>query len=225
MKKEKNNKKTLIIVLVVFVVLTIILLVLNNNTSHEKALTNYEYIIEKETSYSDDESKGNLPVINLKGKDIEKINDEIMKNYYDIGYLDEYHYQYEYSVFEDILSLRIDITNIDGTEYGTTNIYTYNINVKDGKLLSDQEVLDHFEITGNIIDKKVEERFKDFYQQDELKDTTDYNDYFVSLGYDKTKNKLFIRDNTLYVRMTFKGLTKSLLTYKGNIYEVKIQEL
>ena len=225
MEKEKNNKKILIFVIIIFIVLTIILLVINNNTSHEKALTNYEYIIEKETNYSDDESKGNLPVINLKGKDIEKINDEIMKNYYDIGYLDDYNYQYEYSVYKDILSLRVDITNIDGSEYGTATIYTYNINVKDGTLLSDQELLDHFEITGNIIDKKVEERFKDFYQQDELKETTDYNDYFVSLGYDKTKNKLFIRDNTLYVHITFRGLTQSLLTYKGNIYEVKIQEL
>lgn len=225
MEKEKNNKKTLIIVLVVFVILTVVLLVLKNNASHEKALTNYEYIIEKETNYSDDESKGNLPVVNLKGKDIEKINEEIMKNYYDVGYLDEYYYQYEYSVYEDILSLKIDITDIDGTEYGTSTIYVYNINTKDGTLLNNQDLLDHFEITGNIIDKKVEEKFKDFYQQDELKDTTDYNDYLVSLGYDKTKNKLFIRDNTLYVRITFKGLTQSLLNHKENIYEVKIQEL
>ena len=225
MEKEKNNKKTLIIILVVFVVLTIILLVLKNNTSNEKALTNYEYIIEKETNYSDDESKGKLPVVNLKGKDIEKINEEIMKNYYDIGYLDKYDYRYEYSVYEDILSLRIDITNIDGSEYGTSTIYVYNINTKDGTLLNNQDLLDHFEITGNIIDKKVEERFKNFYQQDELKETTDYNDYLASLGYDKTKNKLFIRDNTLYVRITFRGLTQSLLTYKENIYEVKIQEL
>lgn len=223
MEKEKNNKKTLIIVLVVFVILTVVLLVLKNNASHEKALTNYEYIIEKETNYSDDESKGNLPVVNLKGKDIEKINEEIMKNYYDVGYLDEYYYQYEYSVYEDILSLKIDITDIDGTEYGTSTIYVYNINTKDGTLLNNQDLLDHFEITGNIIDKKVEEKFKDFYQQDELKDTTDYNDYLVSLGYDKTKNKLFIRDNTLYVRITFKGLTQSLLNHKENIYEVKIQ--
>ena len=225
MEKEKNNKKTLIIILVVFVVLTIILLVLKNNTSNEKALTNYEYIIEKETNYSDDESKGKLPVVNLKGKDIEKINEEIMRNYYDIGYLDKYDYRYEYSVYEDILSLRIDITNIDGSEYGTSTIYVYNINTKDGTLLNNQDLLDHFEITGNIIDKKVEERFKNFYQQDELKETTDYNDYLASLGYDKTKNKLFIRDNTLYVRITFRGLTQSLLTYKENIYEVKIQEL
>ena len=72
-------KKNIIIIAIVIVILSIITLVLTKekNKNH-KTLSEHNYVIEKETDFTNNDLIGKLPIINLNSKDIQKINNEIM---------------------------------------------------------------------------------------------------------------------------------------------------
>lgn len=223
--EEQSGKKKLIILFVVLATITIILVVLNNQLDkNNKLLGAKDYIIEKETEYSKDESKGLLPVINLKGKDVEKINNEILGIYYSIAYKEYDVFKYEYNLHDDILSLLITVTIVDDTEYGTIKYYSYNINVKDNKCLSNQDVVRELKLDSNILDEKLEFRIKKYYSLDSLNKTMSYEEYKELINYQKEDVKLYIKNKKLYAYITL-GLTQGLLEYQGNINEILIKEL
>lgn len=139
-KEEQKGTKKIIILLVVLITATIALFLLKNYMDKDNKILNAkDYIIEKETEYSKDETKGLLPLINLKGNEIEKINNEILGLYYGIAYKEYDIFKYEYNLHDDILSLLITITIVDDSEYGKIEYHSYNINVKDNKVLNNNE--------------------------------------------------------------------------------------
>lgn len=224
-KEEQSGKKKLIILLIVLIAITIILVVLNKKMdTNNKVLGAQDYVIEKETEYSKDESKGPLPVINLKGKEVEKINNEILGIYYSVAYKEYDVFKYEYNIEKDILSLLITVTLVDDTEYGTIKYYSYNINVKENKSLSNQEVVKTLKLDSNIINEKLEFRIKKYYSLDVLNKTMSYDEYKELINYKKEDAKLYIKNKKLYAYITL-GLTQGLLEYPGNINEILISEL
>lgn len=223
--EEQSGKKKLIILLIVLIAITIILVVLNKKMdTNNKVLVAQDYVIEKETEYSKDESKGPLPVINLKGKEVEKINNEILGIYYSVAYKEYDVFKYEYNIEKDILSLLITVTLVDDTEYGTIKYYSYNINVKENKSLSNQEVVKTLKLDSNIINEKLEFRIKKYYSLDVLNKTMSYDEYKELINYKKEDAKLYIKNKKLYAYITL-GLTQGLLEYPGNINEILISEL
>lgn len=223
--EEQSGKKKLIILLIVLIAITIILVVLNKKMdTNNKVLGAQDYVIEKETEYSKDESKGPLPVINLKGKEVEKINNEILGIYYSVAYKEYDVFKYEYNIEKDILSLLITVTLVDDTEYGTIKYYSYNINVKENKSLSNQEVVKTLKLDSNIINEKLEFRIKKYYSLDVLNKTMSYDEYKELINYKKEDAKLYIKNKKLYAYITL-GLTQGLLEYPGNINEILISEL
>lgn len=223
--EEQSGKKKLIILLIVLIAITIILVVLNKKMdTNNKVLGAQDYVIEKETEYSKDESKGLLPVINLKGKEVETINNEILGIYYSVAYKEYDVFKYEYNIEKDILSLLITVTLVDDTEYGTIKYYSYNINVKENKSLSNQEVVKTLKLDSNIINEKLEFRIKKYYSLDVLNKTMSYDEYKELINYKKEDAKLYIKNKKLYAYITL-GLTQGLLEYPGNINEILISEL
>lgn len=223
--EEQSGKKKLIILLIVLIAITIILVVLNKKMdTNNKVLGAQDYVIEKETEYSKDESKGPLPVINLKGKEVETINNEILGIYYSVAYKEYDVFKYEYNIEKDILSLLITVTLVDDTEYGTIKYYSYNINVKENKSLSNQEVVKTLKLDSNIINEKLEFRIKKYYSLDVLNKTMSYDEYKELINYKKEDAKLYIKNKKLYAYITL-GLTQGLLEYPGNINEILISEL
>ena len=88
-------KKSVIILIVVVIILSIGAIILSNVTKNNKTLTEYDYILEKETEFSDDEYTGKLPIINLNSSDVQKINNIIMSKYYRCAYgSDVFYYDY-----------------------------------------------------------------------------------------------------------------------------------
>ena len=223
--EEQSGKKKLIVLLIVLIAITIILVVLNKKMDrNNKVLGAQDYVIEKETEYSKDESKGPLPVINLKGKEVEKINNEILGIYYSVAYKEYDVFKYEYNIEKDILSLLITVTLVDDTEYGTIKYYSYNINVKENKSLSNQELVKNLKLDSNIINEKLEFRIKKYYSLDVLNKTMSYDEYKELINYKKEDAKLYIKNKKLYAYITL-GLTQGLLEYPGNINEILISEL
>ena len=223
--EEQSGKKKLIILLIVLIAITIILVVLNKKMdTNNKVLGAQDYVIEKETEYSKDESKGLLPVINLKGKEVETINNEILGIYYSVAYKEYDVFKYEYNIEKDILSLLITVTLVDDTEYGTIKYYSYNINVKENKSLSNQEVVKTLKLDSNIINEKLEFRIKKYYSLDVLNKTMSYDEYKELINYKKEDAKLYIKNKKLYAYITL-GLTQGLFEYPGNINEILISEL
>lgn len=221
MEQEINkNKKILIILLIIFTIITAILIILNDSKKESKALKEQDYIIEKETNYS--KTKGLLPLINLKGKDIEKVNNEIINNYYKAAYKENDTFYYEYSIQKDILSILTIVTYTDDTEYGKIEYYAYNIDIKTNKLLKNEEVLKKFDLDIKKYETKINDRLKVYYGLDNLKEELNYKMYLERLNYDKKNNKVYIKDKNLYVYISISP-TQSLTGYKGNINEIKLQ--
>lgn len=218
-------KKKIIIISIIVVILTIIALVLTNvkNKNH-KTLSEHKYIIEKTTDFTNDEFIGKLPIINLNSKDIQKINNDIMDQYYECAYNDNNIFYYEYYVYKDILSLMIRITKADDTQYGSIEYYIYNINVKNEKQLSDDELLKYLKVSEEELNNNIKNQLKKYYDTDELKNDMTYDNYIQYIKYNSKNNKLVILNKTLYVYTTF-NLTRSLIDYPGNINEIEITEL
>lgn len=226
MEKEEQNSKTKVIVFfIVLISITVVLLILKNNMSKDNKILNAKnYIIEKETEYSKDESKGLLPLINLKGKDVEKINNEILGLYYGIAYKEYDMFKYEYNLNDNILSLLITITIVDDSEYGTIEYYSYNIDVEKSKNLNEEELITVLALSKNKINDEIEFRLKKYYSLDVLNKTTSYQEYKKLIGYDKKNIKLYIKDKALYAYVSL-GLTPGLLQYQGNINEILISKI
>lgn len=224
-KEEQKGTKKIIILLVVLITATIALFLLKNYMDKDNKILNAkDYIIEKETEYSKDETKGLLPLINLKGNEIEKINNEILGLYYGIAYKEYDIFKYEYNLHDDILSLLITITIVDDSEYGKIEYHSYNINVKDNKVLNNNELIESLDISNVKLKNEIENRLKKYYSMDSLNSNNSYEEYKETLGYDFKNVYLYINENKLYAYITL-GLTPGLLEYEGNINEILISEI
>ena len=224
-EEEKKSLKVLIIILIICLSITMILVFLNNkNKKVEKAITGYEYIIEKETEYSKDEYKGKLPLINLKGDEIEKINEEIINNYFDVANNELDIYQYEYHMYKDILSLFITITKVDDSEYGNINYYSYNINTKTNKRLTKEELIKYLKINEKDITSVINNRLQDYYIKDSLNKEKSIEEYKNIINYKYENMSLIIKENNLYGYISL-TTTQNLNSYTGNINEFKLYEL
>ena len=223
---DEETKKKIKIIAIIAAVLLIILIVLSlifkSNENEEKFINAKDYIMEKETAYT--ESKGKMPIINLKGEEVKKINSEIMNKYYSVVYNEYDEFNYEYTTYKDVLSLFIVVTYANDSEYGQIEYYTYNINVKENKVLTNKELYKYLNIDYNEIKEIIDLKHRDFYDNDELKDIIEYDEYLEKINYKEENDKLIIKDNALYKYNTINP-TQSLTTYPGNINEIKLIDL
>lgn len=218
-KTSKNNKKVNIFVIIILIV-GIIMFVSLYNSQTDKVLKGEKYILEK----SIDNSDVKLPIVNLVGEDIDYVNREIINTYYSVLYNENDFFQYEVDIYDNILSLLITATYSDDSEYGIIKYYSYNIDVRTSKLLTDNELYNYLNINSKVVDTSINNKLKDYYNNDLLKNNTSYNEYLEIINYNKTNNKLFIKNNKLYCYNVI-NLTSSLLKYDGNINEFEIINL
>lgn len=226
-EKEKNKKliKILIILIAILTIITVALKVLNFKNQSNKSLSNYDYIIVKETEYSSNEKKGPMPIINLSGSDIDKINEEIIGKYYKVAYTADDIYSYEYTIYENILSLFIKITYVDASsEYGTIEYYAYNINLDDNKPLTNSELVNILGLKETNLNDEINSRIKKYYAIDTYNKEMSLDEYKTKINYREESNKYVIRDNILYC-YTSLNTTQSLIEYKGNIEEIELTTL
>lgn len=215
---KKNKKVNIFIIIILIVIIMMFVFIYNNKT--DKVLKGEKYILEK----SSDNSDVKLPIVNLVGEDIDYVNKEIINVYYSVLYNENDFFQYEVDIYDNILSLLITATYSDDSEYGTIKYYSYNIDVRTSELLTDKELYNYLNINSTVVDTSINNKLKDYYNNDLLKKNISYNEYLEVINYNKTNNKLFIKDNKLYCYNVI-NLTSSLIKYNGNINEFEITNL
>ena len=116
-----------------------------------------------------------VPTINLKGKEIEKINQELKRAYENDKrfYVREYYYSYDLD--GEILNLVTLTRNIardtDGRYINRYNSYFINVNTS--SVISSSTILKNHHLTEEDVTKKVDEKIQEMYQKE-------INDEYIS---------------------------------------------
>lgn len=154
-----------------------------------------------------DGKKSEVPYINIKGKNITKLNKDIEK------FVDKYYAEptsiisYTYDVSDKILSLVVKVAYFDKVYY--PDFRTYNINLSDLSVLSDDDLLNKFNLTKENVSNKIEDKFTYFYNdalsQGYYSGECDYNCFLYFRGDKDYLDDIhyYIKDNVLYVYKAF----------------------
>ena len=175
----ENKKRLLIIITVIILCICIFLYDNSSIISRKDKKKNYVYTVMKYRNvYYGDEVYDEIPAINLVGDKFDKINKSIVDNYNSVVQMNEYDYDYEYSISGSILALKITYAYYENSESlePTRYFQTIHVDLKTGKILSDDDILSRFNATKadvyNVLDKDFRIYYKNlvdgkFYTEEE----------------------------------------------------------
>ncbi len=214
--KMDNNKKIPILIggTVVIIVLVILLSYFLNKDHDYKNMKedknkDYVYTVDSDRK---DEFFIYIPKINIKGSTIENINKDIVSYLDDFIYEDMIRSNYEYEINGKVLSLVIKTVDYGNDDIPLVYFKTYNINLSNMQLLSDEELLSAYEVTLDDVSKSIEKKFKYWYKdllKEEYFDEEDC-DYECFLGNRDVEN--YTDDISYYIE---KG---NLVVYKPFVF-------
>ena len=154
-----------------------------------------------------DGKKSEVPYINMKGKNIAKLNQDLEE------FVNKYYnnptsiISYTYDVSDKILSLVVKVAYFDKVYY--PDFRTYNINLSDLSVLSDEDLLTKFNLTEEDVSNKIEDKFTYFYNDALNKGyysgECDYNCFLYFRGDKDYLDNIhyYIKNNKLYVYKAF----------------------
>ncbi len=173
MKKKRMDNKYIYIGVAIIIVICIIIGIIyynyNNSNFIDKKYESKEYIYtaaQYENEVEDDEYF-EIPAINLKGEKFETINTAIINNFSSVSEMTEFDYDYEYSISKNILALKItyayyeNINSVEPTRY----FETFNIDLRNGRILTDSEILDKYKLTDEQVNRYLESKFTNYYDR------------------------------------------------------------
>ena len=175
--EKKNNKdKTdysffiMIFFIVLFVVAIVLFFVLNETPKTEKYISkidsskDYVYTVKKEKNETQEATYNKVPAFNIGGSSIEKINKKINSDYEDIKKYVEYEYSYKFNQSDNLLSLLITYTYLPKeATYPVTSYKSYNIDLEQGLILSNSDLLKMYDVTKAQLTSFIENKFKTYY--------------------------------------------------------------
>lgn len=160
---KKIEKEKLIIVLVVLLVFSMIYYYATNSNSYRK----YKQDKSKKIVYSIyNKNKIHVPNINVKGKNIDKINDKIINNANEYIKENKRTIDYTYTINGNILSVAIEYADYNEEKRSPKITYdVYNIDLKKKKNLSKKEILNIYEIKESDVEAIVASKFAEYYKK------------------------------------------------------------
>ena len=170
-KKNNNTLSILVICGLIAVICFCLYFITNfaNNTisyvDKKNSDKEYVYTIKKQENSSQDGVYDEVPTINLDTEEFTKINNNILKKYEEISTKSDYDYSYKFNQSDNILALKITYAYYpnDTAIYPIRYFETYNINLKNGKVLSDEEILKMYRLKSEKVNEFLEAKFKGFY--------------------------------------------------------------
>ncbi len=222
---DKKDYIKLGILLLLILLIIIILLFFNKKEENLKLFKQYDYVYSSSTNYSDNEFISELPQININSKSANEANKEILDNYYDIATMENSSYSYRYSVYNNILYMLIETNIYDDSQYGNINYKSYYVNIENGNVLSLDDVIKILGLTKNEIDNKISEKYREFYNNDSLRNGMTFEEYKKMLILDDVYT-LSVEDNVVYVykKINYTHDIEDSDNF-GNIYQIKIKNL
>ena len=166
-----TTKKVLIAIFVLIILFLVIAYFL-----YQRYYSNYNYLKKDKseylvyTSYTEENGQDlriEIPQVNIDSNDADLVNEAIL-DFADSFLTDEDNLIiYDYQVNGKILSLLLKMFDYRSEyDYPVVSFHTYNFDLDEGFLLTDQEVLDLFSTTTEDVSKTIEEKFHEFYDDE-----------------------------------------------------------
>lgn len=204
-----KNRIMLLFGLIIFILTLIFIRSVTNKNAKDKIVTNKEYIVTIKELSTKNNLKSEIPFINIKINNIDNINNEISKFIYNETIVFNRSVSYEYYVQKnEILSLLIT-----SKEYLTTNelalvkYKSYNIDLKSKKLLTNEELLQKYDLLQEDFDDLYTREMKQFYKDALVEEFTDgYCDFEAYVKYhelDDGQESYFVNNNEIYYYKDF----------------------
>ena len=182
--KNKKAKTDYSLVFMIFFILVaviciVVYFVINHSSTNSKKYIEkvdedkaYVYTskkIENTNNESDEVSYDKIPSINLEGQKYTQINNEIVNQYNKVVEQGIHNYEYDFNVSNHILSLIIKSTYYVNQNQENMQIKTffntYNIDLKNDKVLSNEEILDLFNISEEQVNTYLKSKFVSYYNE------------------------------------------------------------
>lgn len=178
-KKIIEEHKKIIIICTILLLLTVCLFLMQTITSHtsnHKTVRGNDFVYTKETNTSKTGKISYLPVINLDFDGVSNYNTAIEKAYESSIAIEDNIVTYQYVVEKNILFLLIKFVYYDEKTKGLETIYkSFNIDLKNGKLLLNDDILKRFGYTNKDVSYSVEKTLRQYYKEGEKKMYIDTN--------------------------------------------------
>lgn len=191
----KENKKKMLLILFIIAVLSIVSLVINNQRK-TKIYLSEEYVYTKESYTHDDNLISKLPYINVKGENINVINNKLISKYYEIITVDQQFMSYVYYTNDNILSLIVKIYSKSSPESYPNEVFIYNVDLNSGTVIDDNQLLKKFNLSNEELSEIIRNDIKDYYDYEIKKGYTASDCNFDC--YLNGTNSLPILDNCYY---------------------------
>lgn len=173
----ENKKKLLILVLLLVIAVTLSVVI--NKKNEMKVYSSSDYIYTKEEYAHDGNLYSSLPYINVKGSDISSVNSMLLKRYYEITSVDRSVMIYKYYKYDNILSLVVKVYNQEEFGIYPEEVYFYNVDIKKGRLLSDEELLEQFGIDNADVLNAISGGIRKYYDYELEKGYVDSSCNFI----------------------------------------------
>ena len=166
--KKSNNKPIILLAVSILLIIFIIFYVIVKSY-----YSNYNYLKEDKKEYlvytRYNQNNIEVPYINVKSNNIQTINNEIVNYCNKYSHIENIQISYEYDISGKYLSLIINILNEDA-EYGpVVKFKAFNIDLKNKRIIQDEELLDMFKTSEEKVSEKIKEQFE-YYYNDEVKE-------------------------------------------------------
>lgn len=204
---KENLKIFLFLVLVVTVVLIISLGL--NDTKKGKIYASDPFVYTKESFGAEENTKSKLPFINVKGSEIDSINDELFNMYYEINTIGKEFMTYEYYKSKNILSLIVTIRNIKDYDSYSSKKHFYNVDIKKGTVIEDNDLIGIFGLSSDDVDSLINNKLREYYDYEIKKSyvssSCDFDCYlkFINGTNILDDYEYYVKNNHLYVYKHF----------------------
>lgn len=140
-----------------------------DNYNYIKKDTSKYLVFTKYSKNNSDRSITEVPEINIDSRDVTVINKKI--NSFAKKFLSQpgNKLSYETQVNGEVLSLLLKMVNVNTGYVPEVDFYTYNINLKKKKLMSQQELLSLYGVTEESVKEKIQNQFESFYNDEVAK--------------------------------------------------------
>ncbi len=166
-ENNKNHDKQKLIILIILCILLIIgIIVYKIYINYSK---DFNYLKEDKNDYlvytRYNQNQKTVPYINIKSNDIKDLNEEIVEYCNQYVNIDSLLINYEYNINGNYLSVVIKVID-QSKEIPSIGFKTYNINIKNRKVVTDEELLNYFKVDKDQVYKSIENKFKEMYKEE-----------------------------------------------------------
>ena len=210
-RKKRYNKKD-IRLLIGFSVISVILIVIYSFYSNKDPYNNVKIDKRLDIVYTVYENDNFLvPAINVNDVSINDINQMIIDKANTYLKKEGSSISYNYSINGEVLSLAIQYIELDKFKAPVVSFDTFNINLFDKHILTDEEILSKISVTDeeiyNIVGAKFQEFYKDEVSKKILDQECNYECFLFMRGIENNNylenRKLYLNNGDLYVLKSF----------------------